>query len=77
MSKKLPVVSGKDVLKALSKAGFRVVRQRGSHVRMEKSKTGTAIKITVPLHATLKKGTLKHIIDDAGLTTKEFLVLLR
>jgi len=33
---KLPVVSGEETIKALYKAGFRVVRQKGSHVRMEK-----------------------------------------
>ena len=35
---KLPVVSGEDTIKALCKAGFRVVRQKGSHVRLEKKK---------------------------------------
>ncbi|MGI0080467.1 MAG: type II toxin-antitoxin system HicA family toxin [Nitrososphaerales archaeon] len=37
MSEKLPVASGRDVIKALGRAGLRVVRQKGSHVRPEKN----------------------------------------
>ncbi len=72
----LPVVSGRETIKALSKAGFNVVRQRGSHVRLEKTNEDGTIKLTVPLHKTLKKGTLRRIIQDAGLTIQEFNRLL-
>jgi len=72
----LPVVSGSEVIKALCKAGFRVVRQRGSHVRLEKRTEDRTIKLTVPLHKSLKKGTLRKIIKDAGLTVQEFNRLL-
>jgi len=68
----LPVVSGREAIKALCRAGFRVVRQRGSHVRLEKRTEDKMIKLTVPLHKTLKKGTLRRIIKDAGLTVQEF-----
>jgi predicted RNA binding protein YcfA (HicA-like mRNA interferase family) len=73
---RLPVASGKQVIKALSKAGFRVVRQKGSHVRLERIQGDQTIKLTVPLHETLKKGTLKQILSEAGLTTEEFLRFL-
>lgn len=76
---KLPVVSGKEAIKAPEKANFKVVRQKGSHVRMEKKRekgTTTTIKLTVPLHKTLKKGTLKAILKIAELTTEEFRELL-
>jgi len=73
---KLPAISGHDAIKTLKKAGFSVIRQKGSHVRLEKINGETVIKITVPLHKTLKKGTLERIIKDAGLTTDEFLQLL-
>jgi predicted RNA binding protein YcfA (HicA-like mRNA interferase family) len=73
---RLPVASGRQVIKALSKAGFRVVRQKGSHVRLERIQGDQTIKLTVPLHETLKKGTLKQILTEAGLTTEEFLRLL-
>ena len=68
----LPVVSGREAIKALCGAGFKVVRQRGSHVRLEKRTEAKVIKLTVPLHKTLKKGTLRRIIKDAGLTVQEF-----
>jgi len=73
---KLPTTSGRDAVKALCRAGFKVIRQRGSHVRLEKVKDGETIKITIPLHGTLKKGTLRRIIGDAGLTVGEFNELL-
>jgi len=72
----LPVVSGSEAIKALNRAGFRIVRQRGSHVRLEKRTEDKIIKLTVPLHKSLKKGTLRRIITDAGLTVEEFNRLL-
>jgi len=72
----LPVVSGREVIKALCRAGFRVVRQRGSHVRLEKRTEDKMIKLTVPRHKSLKKGTLRRIIKDAGLTVQELNKLL-
>jgi predicted RNA binding protein YcfA (HicA-like mRNA interferase family) len=76
LSGKLPIASGKEVIKALSKAGFRVVRQKGSHVRLEKVEGDKTIKLTVPMHEALKKGTLRQIITDAEMTVEEFLELL-
>ena len=61
---------------ALGRAGFTVVRQRGSHVRLEKRTEDRMIKLTVPLHKSLKKGTLRRIIKDAGITVQEFNRLL-
>ena len=72
---KLPLISGIDVIKRLKKAGFIATRQKGSHVRLEKYHNGKTIKITVPLHKEMKKGTLNRIIKDAGLNLEEFLEL--
>ncbi|MHB1907448.1 MAG: type II toxin-antitoxin system HicA family toxin [Nitrososphaerales archaeon] len=77
MSEGLPVVSGRDVVKALGRAGFRVVRQRGSHVRLERMYVDKIIKLTVPMHEELKRGTLRQIIADAELSVDEFVNLLR
>jgi len=41
-------------------------------VRLEKYNGEKTIKITVPLHFEMKKGTLNRIIKDAGLTKEEF-----
>ncbi len=73
---KLPSVSGREIIRALRKAGFVVVRQRGSHVRLKKTTKEGAINLTIPLHPTLKKGTLSRIVKDAGLTVEELLELL-
>ena len=68
---KLPLISGIKVIKRLKRAGFIATRQKGSHVRLEKYVGNKTIKITVPLHSELKKGTLSRIIKDAGLTLEE------
>ncbi len=73
---KLPVISGKEAIRALEKAGFIIVRQRGSHVSIKKVTSEKVIKITIPLHETLDRGTLKSIIRNAGLTVEEFINLL-
>ncbi len=73
---KLPVISEKEAIKALEGAGFIAVRQRGSHIRMKKVTSETVINITIPLHDTLDRGTLKGIIRSAGLTAEEFIDLL-
>ena len=73
---KLPVISGKEALKALERAGFVVVRQRGSHVRIKKVTSDKVIKMTIPLHETLDRGTLKSILRNADLTVEEFIGLL-
>jgi predicted RNA binding protein YcfA (HicA-like mRNA interferase family) len=69
---KLPLLSGLDTIKRLKRAGFIATRQKGSHVRLEKYFNGKVIKLTVPLHPELKKGTRLRIIKDAGLHVDEF-----
>ena len=73
---KLPVVSGKEVVKTLSKIGFRHVRTKGSHAILNKEADKGKITIPVPLHKELAKGTLKSIMKQAGLRLEDFLKLL-
>lgn len=68
---KLPVISGSQLVKALKKAGFKIIRQKGSHVSMAKGEHRTVI----PLHDELAKGTLIAVLKQCGLT-KEGLVNL-
>lgn len=64
---KLRVLSGKEVVKILSKFGFEVVSQKGSHVKLRRVlPDGTKQTLTVPLHDELDKGTLKAIIRQAS-----------
>jgi predicted RNA binding protein YcfA (HicA-like mRNA interferase family) len=71
---KLPVISGRECVNALQRAGFRVRRQRGSHIVMQKDDPYRVV--SVPNHKTLKPGTLRGIINDAGMTVDEFRDLL-
>lgn len=66
----LPQVSGKEAIKAFEKLGFHQARQRGSHVILKKD--GFPILLSVPLHNELKRGTLRRLLRDAGLTIDEF-----
>ncbi len=51
---KLPQISGIELIKSLQYHGFVVVRQKGSHIRLEKNTPEGTIKITIPNHPTLK-----------------------
>jgi predicted RNA binding protein YcfA (HicA-like mRNA interferase family) len=73
---KLPVISGGDCVKALQKAGFEVVRERGSHIILRRNEPEPARTVPVPNHRELKQGTLRGIIRLAGLTPEEFIELL-
>ncbi|MBI2675572.1 MAG: type II toxin-antitoxin system HicA family toxin [Candidatus Aenigmarchaeota archaeon] len=70
---RLPQISGIELIKRLRYHGFVVVRQKGSHIRLEKNTPEGIIKITVPNHPALKKGTLHHILKDAGLQVEDIL----
>jgi len=68
-------VSGREVVAALSRAGYEKDRQRGSHVVMRQT-VYPHRRITVPDHGEIAKGTLRAIIRQAGLTAEEFTALL-
>ena len=69
---KLPRVAGREVVRALERAGFVFDRQRGSHVILIHPQTRR--RVSIPMHAgrTVKLGTLKGILEDAGLSQDEF-----
>ena len=70
---KLPSVSGERVVRALKRAGFSELRQKGSHVSLEKRTVDQVFKTVVPVHSQLAKGTLADILKQCGLTLEEFL----
>lgn len=74
MSRGQPVVSGAELIAALQRDGWYVVRQRGSHVRLKKQ--GRRSALVVPLHREIRRGTLAGILRDAGLTVDELRNLL-
>ncbi|HEY2823861.1 MAG TPA: type II toxin-antitoxin system HicA family toxin [Candidatus Acidoferrum sp.] len=73
---KLPSVSGERVIRALKRTGFVELRQKGSHVSLERRIGDTVFKTVVPLHSELAKGTLSDILKQCGLKLEEFLELL-
>ena len=70
---KLPVLSGKIVIKILLKHGFEKVRQKGSHISLKKELNGITHCVVVPLHDELAKGTLLSIIRQSGLQKEDFI----
>jgi len=71
---KLPVLSGRQLIKKLERLGYRTTRQRGSHVRLRHT-DALRKPLTVPLHREIKPGLLHQILKDAGISTEELLTL--
>ncbi|MEM7495826.1 MAG: type II toxin-antitoxin system HicA family toxin [Myxococcota bacterium] len=69
----LPRVAGRDCIAALHKAGYRLARQRGSHVRLHHP---TRTPVTVPLHKTLDRGTLRAILRTTDIPVEAFIELM-
>jgi predicted RNA binding protein YcfA (HicA-like mRNA interferase family) len=71
---KLPLISGAEAVTAFQRAGWRVDRQRGSHVVMLKA--GSVASLSIPQHRELAPGTLRALIRAAGMTLDDFAHLL-
>ena len=63
----MPVVSGDKLIKLLTKLGYEIVRQKGSHVRLRKKTEIGEHNITVPKHKEIAKGTLNDIPSKVSL----------
>ena len=73
----IPQVSGKEVIKALIKIGFKESRQKGSHVRLVRIQGEVKQLVTVPNHKIIRKGTLLNgILKPCNLSLEEFKKLL-
>ncbi len=70
----LPVISGAECVAAIGKLGYRVLRQKGSHVRLVAAGRSP---VTVPMHTELDRGTLRSIIRTVDVSVEEFLELLK
>ncbi len=73
---KLPILSGLDVIKLLSRNGFQKIDQHGSHAILIKNVEARKLKVIVPLHKEIRIGTLLSILRQANLTREEFFKLL-
>ena len=74
---KVPSLGYEQILKALRRDGWVVVRQRGSHIRLHKQTADERLKVTVPAHRPVKRSTLAHILKQARLTVDAFNHLVR
>tara|TARA_B100002003_G_scaffold54652_1_gene50139 strand:+ start:364 stop:585 length:222 start_codon:yes stop_codon:yes gene_type:complete len=70
MSRELKLCSGKKVVQKFQRAGWSVVRQKGSHVMMTKPKYQWTLSI--PQHNEIGLGLLRKLIRQADLTVEEF-----
>jgi predicted RNA binding protein YcfA (HicA-like mRNA interferase family) len=73
---KVPSLSYDRIVRALQRAGWVVVRQRGSHIRMQRRTPTELSKLTVPAHRPVKRSTLAHILRQARLELEHFLELV-
>jgi predicted RNA binding protein YcfA (HicA-like mRNA interferase family) len=71
---KLPIISGRECVSALEKAGFSFKRQEGSHIIMRRDLPFA--QVVVPDHKQLDRGTLRAILRQAGIGVEEFCLLL-
>ncbi len=72
---RLPVVSGRQLVKALSRIGYLQDHQKGSHIIL-RQESAPYRRLTIPDHKEIAKGTLRAILREAGLTSEEFVELL-
>lgn len=69
---KLKILSGQEVCKILKANGFMNIRQKGSHIAMQKKVDNSTITVIVPDHKELKAGTLLSIIRQSQLNRSLF-----
>jgi predicted RNA binding protein YcfA (HicA-like mRNA interferase family) len=73
---RLPVISGREMVRLLSKIGFAIVGRKGSHVRLKRRRGKEILIVIVPMHHELARGTLRSILRQANLTVDDLLRLL-
>jgi predicted RNA binding protein YcfA (HicA-like mRNA interferase family) len=73
---KLPLISGKELVKAFKKIGYVLDHQTGSHMILRQQHTPYR-RLVIPNHKELAKGTLRAIIRQAGITRKQFFELIQ
>jgi len=73
---KVPSLNYPRVINALRRDGWIVIRQKGSHIRLQKRLPDETLKIIVPAHRPIKRSTLSHILKQARLSVSEFNDLL-
>ena len=73
---KVPSLNYPQVVAAFERAGWQVVRQRGSHIRMQKRSERGTQRVTIPAHKPVKRSTLAKILKDAEIDVETFIALV-
>jgi predicted RNA binding protein YcfA (HicA-like mRNA interferase family) len=73
---KVPSLAYDQMVRALQRNGWIVVRQKGSHIRLQKRTPTETLRLTVPAHRPIKRSTLDHILKQARLSVDELKGLL-
>ena len=73
---KIPSLGYERIIRALQRDGWVVVRQKGSHIRLQKHIQDEVWKLTVPAHRPVKRTTLSHILKQARLSVEKFIELV-
>lgn len=73
---KVPCENYDKVIRTLRRDGWVVVRQHGSHIRLQKRTENETLKLTIPAHRPIKRSTLSHILKQARMDVDRFLDLI-
>jgi predicted RNA binding protein YcfA (HicA-like mRNA interferase family) len=73
---KIPSVPYDRIIRTLQRDGWVVVRQKGSHIRLQKRTRDEVLKLTVPAHNPVKRSTLSHVLKQARMDVDRFLSLM-
>ena len=68
---KVPSLDYGKLIRALRRDGWVIIRQKGSHIRLQKPLRNETLKLTVPAHSPIKRSTLSHILKQARLTVEQ------
>lgn len=71
----VPLLRPAEVIRAFEQLGWRIARQRGSHIILVKE--GHSATLSVPNHSEVARGTLRSLVAHAGLTIEQFLAVLK
>lgn len=64
--------SGREIVKTLRRAGFEIVGQKGSHIKLRGFWNGKLQTVIVPYHKEVAYGTFSSILNQSSLTKTEF-----
>ena len=68
---KLPILSAREIIKGLNNQGFKVISQKGSHIKMKKKTSEETRIVIIPDYNEIPVGTLQSIIRQSGFTLEE------